>query len=82
MTQMTISKSARQAGVGVETVRFYERHGLIQQPRKPDGIGFRVYPEAPRPSRSAAVALPLLIRKLQCCSETCAPPRVRPRQPA
>ena len=45
MTQMTISKSARQAGVGVETIRFYERRGLIQQPRKPDGIGFRVYPE-------------------------------------
>ena len=44
MTQMTISKSARQAGVGVETIRFYELRGLIQQPRKPDGIGFRVYP--------------------------------------
>ncbi len=33
------------AGVGVETIRFYERRGLIQQPRKPDGIEFRVYPE-------------------------------------
>ena len=31
---------------------------------------------------SAAVAPPVLIRKLQCFSETCAPPRVRPRQPA
>ena len=30
---------------------------------------------SPRPSMSAAVALPVLIRKLQCFSETCAPPR-------
>ena len=31
---------------------------------------------------SWADALPVLIRKLQCISETCAPPRRRPRQPA
>ena len=31
---------------------------------------------------SAAVALPRLIRKLQCSSETCASPTTRPRQPA
>jgi len=29
----TISKAARKAGVGVETIRFYERKGLIEQPR-------------------------------------------------
>src|SRR3546814_16460674 len=33
-------------------------------------------------SRSSAVAVPVLIRKLQCLSETIAPPRRRPRQPA
>ena len=37
---------------------------------------------SPSASRSAAVASPVLIRKLQCFSETCAPPRARPRQPA
>src|SRR5262249_7698335 len=37
---------------------------------------------SPRPSISAAVASPVLIRKLVCFSETIAPPRVRPRQPA
>lgn len=37
---------------------------------------------SPKASRSAAVAVPVLIRKLQCSSETCAPPRRRPRQPA
>lgn len=41
---MTISKAARQAGVGVETIRFYERKGLIDQPLKPQNGGYRVYP--------------------------------------
>src|SRR3974377_1283634 len=37
---------------------------------------------SPRSSISAAVALPRLIRKLQCISDPCAPPLVNPRQPA
>ncbi len=45
MKTMTIGPAARQAGVGVETIRFYERRGLIEQPAKPVGSGFRVYPE-------------------------------------
>lgn len=43
MSDLTIAKAARQAGVGVETIRFYERRGLIEQPLKPQGSGFRVY---------------------------------------
>jgi MerR family copper efflux transcriptional regulator len=39
---LTIGKAAAEAGVGVETIRFYERRGLIQQP--PKGEGYRVYP--------------------------------------
>ncbi len=45
MTGMTIGKAARNAGVGVETVRIYEPKGLIDQPLKPPHAGFRVYPE-------------------------------------
>jgi MerR family mercuric resistance operon transcriptional regulator len=41
---MTIGIVARAAGVGVETVRFYERRGLIDQPPKPNTNGFRDYP--------------------------------------
>ena len=41
---MRISTVARRAGVGVETVRFYERKGLITQPPKPIDGGFRSYP--------------------------------------
>ena len=43
MTDLTIAKAAREAGVGIETIRFYERRGLIKQPLKPRGTGFRVY---------------------------------------
>ncbi len=40
---MTIGRLAREVGVGVETVRFYERRGLIKQPHKPEYGGFREY---------------------------------------
>jgi len=43
MKDMTIGQAARAAGVGVETVRFYERKGLIEQPLKPAMGGFRSY---------------------------------------
>lgn len=45
-TTTTIGKAAKQAGVGVETIRFYERQGLIAQPPKPAAGGFRDYPGA------------------------------------
>ncbi len=44
MTELTISKAAKNAGVGVETIRFYERKGLIEQPLKPQDGGYRTYP--------------------------------------
>jgi Hg(II)-responsive transcriptional regulator len=34
---MTIARAAAAAGVGVETVRFYERRGLIRQPASNGG---------------------------------------------
>lgn len=40
--KMTISQLARRVGVGVETVRFYEREGLLDQPARPDS-GYRQY---------------------------------------
>jgi DNA-binding transcriptional MerR regulator len=38
----TIGRLAEEAGVNVETVRFYERCGLLQQPKAP-ASGWRVY---------------------------------------
>ncbi|MBC3767379.1 MerR family transcriptional regulator [Neptunicella marina] len=40
----TISKIAKEANVGVETIRFYERKGLLEQPIKPIQ-GYRQYTE-------------------------------------
>lgn len=45
MKVLTIGRAAEGAGVGVETIRFYERRGLIDQPRKPARSGFRTYPD-------------------------------------
>lgn len=42
MKTLTIGKAAERAGVNVETIRFYERRGLIAQPKKPRS-GFREY---------------------------------------
>lgn len=41
---LTIGRAAREAGVGVETIRFYERQRLVAQPPKPQGVGVRLYP--------------------------------------
>lgn len=43
MNNLTIGHAAKLSGVGVETIRFYERQELIEQPPKPDN-GFRSYP--------------------------------------
>lgn len=43
MDSMTIGKVAKGAAVGVETVRFYEREGLIGKPPRRDS-GYRAYP--------------------------------------
>ena len=46
MTQLLlIGQLAQRAGVGIETVRFYEREGLLEEPsRKPSG--YRQYDDA------------------------------------
>lgn len=39
---LTIGKMAEAAGVGVETVRFYQRSGLLVEPKRP-ASGYREY---------------------------------------
>ncbi|GAA6169620.1 MerR family transcriptional regulator [Sessilibacter corallicola] len=53
----TISKLAKEANVGVETIRFYERKGLLEQPIKPMR-GYRQYTEQ-------ALSRVLFIRRAQ-----------------
>ena len=42
MRALTIGQVAKQAGVGVETVRFYERQGLLDEPPR-RASGYRQY---------------------------------------
>ncbi|WP_287980348.1 MerR family transcriptional regulator [Sphingomonas sp.] len=41
MTTMMIARLAAEGGVGVETVRFYQRRGLLDTPERPEGSGGR-----------------------------------------
>lgn len=43
METLTIGKVAKQSGLGVETIRFYERRGLLDPPPRNDS-GYRQYP--------------------------------------
>lgn len=43
MEGLTIGQLAREAGVNRETIRFYERRGLITKPPRP-ASGYRLYP--------------------------------------
>src|SRR5215469_11547882 len=47
MSGMTIGKLAAAEGVGVETVRFYQRRGLLAKPER-RGSGYREYSETDR----------------------------------
>ena len=44
MNGLTIGKVAKSAGIGIETVRFYEKQGLINPPPRSDS-NYRIYPE-------------------------------------
>ena len=41
----TIGKLAKEVNLSVETIRFYEREGLIKQPQKPRN-GYRLYDDS------------------------------------
>ncbi|GMQ88966.1 MAG: Hg(II)-responsive transcriptional regulator [Gammaproteobacteria bacterium] len=41
--KLTIGRLAEQAGVNIETIRYYQRIGLVSEPPKPQH-GYRIYP--------------------------------------
>lgn len=45
MEGLTISRIAKGAGIGIETVRFYEREGLIDPPARTPA-NYRIYPQS------------------------------------
>jgi MerR family mercuric resistance operon transcriptional regulator len=46
--ELTIGSLARAAGVNVETIRYYQRRGLLEEPPKPPGGHRRYSPAAAR----------------------------------
>ena len=42
MNTLTIGQVAKQSGIGIETIRFYERKGLIDEPPRKES-GYRQY---------------------------------------
>jgi MerR family transcriptional regulator, mercuric resistance operon regulatory protein len=40
VSELTIARLARAGGVGVETVRYYQRRGLLETPERPGGGGY------------------------------------------
>lgn len=44
MSTLTIGQAAKEAGVGVETLRYYEREGLLKEPAR-RASGYRQYSE-------------------------------------
>jgi MerR family mercuric resistance operon transcriptional regulator len=44
MNGLTIGDLARRAGVNIETLRYYERRGLMEKPRRTSS-NYRIYPE-------------------------------------
>lgn len=44
MRSLTIGRLAREAGVNLETVRYYERRGLLPRPPRSES-GYRLFPE-------------------------------------
>jgi MerR family mercuric resistance operon transcriptional regulator len=57
--KLTIGKLAKQANVTIETIRYYQRKGLLIKPNKP-AIGYRLYP-------SAAITRIRFIKRAQQC---------------
>jgi Hg(II)-responsive transcriptional regulator len=46
MNILTIGQVSKRTGVGVETLRYYEREGLVEEPARGHSSGYRQYPEA------------------------------------
>lgn len=44
MKELTIGKLAEKAGISIQTIRFYERKGLIEPPPRNES-GYRLYSE-------------------------------------
>jgi hypothetical protein len=59
MASMTIGRLAKEAGVNIDTIRYYERNGLIPEPgRRPSG--YREYEAADCPGHGDLERCPIV----------------------
>ena len=84
MNGLTIGKVAKGAGLGIETVRFYEREGLIEPPARTEA-NYRIYPKrggvpstALWPTSSFAGAFPVNLYLHWRTNKIAFAPRLRP----
>ena len=45
MSNLTIGKIAKASGLSIETIRYYEREGILPEPGRTEA-GYRIYPES------------------------------------
>ena len=57
--KLTVGKLAKQANVTIETIRYYQRIGLLEEPTKP-ATGYRLYP-------SECISRIQFIKRAQSC---------------
>ncbi len=85
-SELTIGRLARAAGVHVETIRYYERTGLLLRPPKP-ARGYRHYPTAAvqrirfiKRAQSLGFKLHEIVELLQLDNGDCVDVRARAEQ--
>ena len=47
MVLLSIGQAARRTGLGIDTLRFYERRGLLERPRRSGSSGYRLTSAGP-----------------------------------
>ncbi len=84
--ELTIGRLARAAGVHVETIRYYERTGLLPRPPKP-AQGYRHYPSATvqrirfiKRAQTLGFKLQEIVELLQLDNDDCVDMRARAEQ--
>jgi DNA-binding transcriptional MerR regulator len=71
---MQIGQVAQKSGMSIDTIRYYEKQGLLKKPSRSSG-GFRVYPQEAVDQlvfiqKAQALGLTLKeIKKIMCCGD-------------
>jgi DNA-binding transcriptional MerR regulator len=73
-SQLQIGQVSQKSGVSIDTIRFYEKEGLLKEPARSEG-GFRLYPAEAVDQlmfiqKAQAIGLTLKeIKSIMCCGD-------------